>query len=227
MRKLKLMFVHVPKTGGTSITKAMKMCFGEKLYHDHDGPGNPASPMNMDPDGFLYRHHNSDYKFLHQKEAVTGHIWIRKYDPIATEIRATILRHPIERAISHYFFWRSPAIKYKHPVRTYMLNMKLDFFQFAQMPTMRWFYSRYLFRNTDMTTFDFIGDYRALKADWEGVIHRLGLRSQRLRINQTKSYSSDYPVQYSNIVNNPLEMNTLREVFADDIAFYERWTGRS
>jgi hypothetical protein len=227
MRKLKLLFVHVPKTGGASITKALECYFGTRLHRDHDGPANPASPMNLDPDGFLQRHHDSSYKFLDQKDAVTGHIWIRKYNPVPVEIRATILRHPIERALSHYFFWLSPMIVYRHPVRRYMLSTKAEFMQFARFPTMRWLYSRYLFRDTDMGIFDFIGEYSSFRADWSGTIRRLGIDSPELRINETRAVSPDYPTRYSDIVNDSVKMSALRDTFADDIRFYERWVSRS
>ncbi len=227
MQKMKLLFVHVPKTGGASITMALDRRFGERLYRDHDGPANPASPMNLDPDGFLERHFRSPYNFLDQKDAVTGHIWIRKYDPVPAEVRATILRDPIERALSHYFFWLSPDVIYRHPVRTYMINNNVDFMQFARFPTMRWLYSRYLFRDTNMNTFDFIGEYSALNSDWPVVIRRLGLESPEVRVNQTRTFLSDYHAQRCEIEEDPIKMATLRDIFADDIKFYERWAARS
>jgi hypothetical protein len=104
MQKLKLLFVHVPKTGGTSIAEALRRRFGDTLYCDADGPADPLSPMNIDPDGFLERQYRCGYGFLDGMNAVTGHLWIRKYDPVPTETRAVILRHPIDRTISHYFF---------------------------------------------------------------------------------------------------------------------------
>jgi len=51
-------------------------------------------------------------------------------------------------------------------------------------------------------------------------------RLREFRVNETRSYSLDYPAQYSDIVNDPFKMSTLRNIFADDIAFYERWAGR-
>ncbi len=226
MAKLKLLFVHVPKAGGTSITKAMETQFGENLFHDNDAPGNPVSPMNMDPEGFLKRHQHGSYQFLDQKEAVTGHFWIRKYDPIRADLRATILRHPIERAISNYFFWLAPISAGDHPLRSHVIDMKLDFMQFARLPIMRWFYSRHLFRDTNMESFDYIADYSSLSANWSGVMRRLGLASAELRTNETLTYAPDYPTKSSEIVNDQLKMSELRDIFSDDIRFYERCIAR-
>jgi hypothetical protein len=227
MAKVKLLFVHVPKAGGTSITKALERRFGRNLLHDNDAPGNPISPMNMDPDGFLRRFHGGSYEVLDQKEAVAGHFWIRKYEPVKAEIRATIVRHPIDRAISNYFFWLAPVFVGDHPLREHVINMKLDFMQFARLPIMRWFYSRYLFRDVDMGVFDYIGNYSSLSANWASTMRRLGLDSPELHHNETRAHSPDYPIQYSEIVNDRVKMAELREIFIDDIKFYERCVARS
>jgi Sulfotransferase family len=220
---LKLLFVHVPKTGGTSIKKVLEARFGERLYHDQDGPANPVSPMNLDPDGFLRRHHSGSYEFLKQKDAVIGHFWIRKYDPVQADLRATILRHPIERTLSHYFFWMSPVLLDEHLLRSYVIESKLDVLQFARLPMIKWFYSKRLFRHTDMKIFDYIGDYASLNADWAGVMQSLGLDSPEVRENEARLHVEDYAARYSEIVNDRDRMASLRDILADDIAFYERY----
>src|SRR5438067_1502893 len=105
--RLKLIFMHMPKTGGTSVRSALGRALGEdSIYSDYqDLPVNPCAPMNLDPDGFLETHYKCDYKHLESRDVVAGHFWIRKYDPVSTDIRATVLRSPIERAISNYFYW--------------------------------------------------------------------------------------------------------------------------
>jgi hypothetical protein len=56
------------------------------------------------------------------------------------------------------------------------------------------------------------------------VIQKLGLQSQEIRTNETLSYSSDYGTKRSEILNDPTAMSMLRDNFAEDLNFYERWT---
>jgi hypothetical protein len=107
-----------------------------------------------------------------------------------------------------------------------MLNTQPSFVQFARFPTVRWFYSRHVFRDTEESTFDYIGDYADLGTNWSHVMQKLGLQSQEIRTNKTLSYSSDYGTKRSEILNDPTVMSMLRDNFAEDLNFYERWTAR-
>jgi len=147
--------------------------------------------MNMDPDGFLQRRNRSEYSFLEGKDAITDHFWSSKYDSIRADIRATVLRHPVERAISHYFFWMPPKCTNVHPVRTYMLNTKPSFMQLAGFPTARWFYCsiRGTRSGTRKDTFDYVGDYADLGKDRSRLISNLGLEAREMRANETLTFS--------------------------------------
>ena len=91
MRRLKLIFVHTPKSGGTSISAAVTEFFSHDLVlADYgDRPNDPISPMNIDPYGFLDRCRQQNALTLANKAAVIGHFWVAKYEGIAADIRAT------------------------------------------------------------------------------------------------------------------------------------------
>jgi hypothetical protein len=57
MRQLRLIFVHLPKSGGTSVRAAVTDFFSRDLVvADYgDRPNDPISPMNIDSRGFLER----------------------------------------------------------------------------------------------------------------------------------------------------------------------------
>jgi hypothetical protein len=226
MKSVKLLFVHVPKCGGSSIREAVRRQFGERLFVDDDAPADPTSLMNIDPDGFLERYHGGTYDFLMGVEAVTGHLWIRKYDPVKADIRAVILRHPVERTISHYFYWRKLG-RPEQPLRKHLLTAELDIVRFARLPIIRWFYTRQFFRDTDMGVFDYVGNYSDLEKDWAGVMRRLSLDHPPVRVNETREISPDYPSRYDEIARDPRTMATLRDLLVDDINFYERACARS
>jgi hypothetical protein len=72
MRRLKLIFVHTPKSGGTSIRAAVTEFFSHDLVlADYgDRPNDPISPMNIDPYGFLDRCRQQNALTLANKAAV-------------------------------------------------------------------------------------------------------------------------------------------------------------
>ncbi|MGO9006093.1 MAG: hypothetical protein ACLQIQ_13745 [Beijerinckiaceae bacterium] len=102
----------------------------------------------MDSDGFLKRRRKSQYDFLEEIEAVTGHLRVRKYDPIPTEMRTVILRPPVQREISQYFFRFSPAVTPESELKTCVKSAGLDITDFARLPTIRWYCLLPIFRDT-------------------------------------------------------------------------------
>ena len=182
--------------------------------------------MNLDPDGLLERWCNQWPNGVVRGRAITGHLWIRKYDHAMIRLRATVLRHPVQRLISHYFFWLSPVSLPEHPLRSYALKHQLDIVQFAQLPIIRMFYADHLFRGVDMRSFDFICDSRDLSNDWSHILNRLGLDVRdRTEVNTTRSHVADYHERRGDIVSNLPLMRRLEDFLADDIRFYENALG--
>lgn len=175
MRPLKLIFVHTPKSGGTSIREAVTEFFSHDLVlADYsDRPNDPISPMNIDPSGFLDRCRQQNALTLANKTAVVGHFWIAKYEGVAADIRATILRDPITRAISQFFFW--PVQNANNALHQYVITNRLTFIEFARIPRVNSFYTSVYFRDVDMAQFDFIGTYDRLSQDWTATLTRIGI----------------------------------------------------
>ena len=223
-RKLKLMFAHVPKTGGQSVGQAVVQAFGERLWLDYDDtPADPAAPTNFDPVGYLEAAHASDYPWLVGKDAVMGHFWVSKYEPVRFEIRATILREPIARALSLYAFWQARAVR-PNVVRRYLVKRQLDFMAFARIPSVNRFYVDHMFRDADMASFDVIGDQARLSEDWAGVVGRMGIDTPEVRRNETREFDPGYLQLKHEVLEDPVKMTRLRDIFSADLRFYERWT---
>jgi len=225
MRELKLIFVHTPKSGGTSIRAAVTEFFSRDLVLDDygDRPNDPVSPMNIDPYGFLDRCRQQNALTLANKAAVIGHFWIAKYEEVAADIRATILRDPITRAISQFFFW--PAQNADNALHQYVISNRLSFIEFARIPRVNSLYTSIYFRNVDMAQFDFIGTYDRLSQDWAPTLARIGIASAlpRRELNRTDDLVADYDAKRSEILNDHRMMARLRDLFADDLRFYERF----
>lgn len=223
---LDLIFVHVSKTGGTSVMLAMLEHFGaEAVALDYeDRPLHPLSDARLDPVGYLARWHGSGYPHVEGKRAVVGHLWLRKYDPVEARIRATVLRHPISRALSHYHFWLASGSE--HPVVSLVRRHNLSFLEFAQLPFIRHFYTEGIFRDVDMNAFDYVGDHATLRTDWPTVMQRLGLSSPPIAANKTADLSAGYAERLAEVQDDPVQMAKLRDIFADELRFYERWAAR-
>ena len=190
-----------------------------------DRPNDPTSPMNLDPHGFLERARGRNDTALSGKAAVFGHFWIKKYDDVPADRRAIILHEPISRAISHYFFWKSVA--FDHPLQKYVIANDLSFLQFARLPRANSLYTQVYCRDVDMGCFDFIGNHDQLLRDWAGTAIALALQPPpRRELNTTGAQDPDFAAKRSQILCDVSLVAQLRDIFAGDLRFYERYALR-
>jgi hypothetical protein len=222
---LNLLFVHVPKAGGTSICAAIREHFSPACVLDdyQDRPIDPLSPMNSDPDEFLADCRQRQSSILADKKAVVGHLWPAKYQSAVVDVRATVLREPITRAISHYHFWQTQPPN-GHSLHEYVTSRRLSFMEFAKLPMINGLYTGAFFRDVDMGQFTVIGAFETLSSDWSRIASSMGLLPPPpLRcVNPTADLVADYAVKRAEILGNNRVMAQLRDLFANDIRFYER-----
>ena len=83
-----LLSIHVPKTGGTTLREVLIERFGKKLYLDYGYDTNIKNP-------------STDIQAIHT------HNPFCVYDQLINPYVLTILREPLERAISHYYYWKN------------------------------------------------------------------------------------------------------------------------
>jgi hypothetical protein len=192
-----------------------------------DRPNDPISPMNIDPYGFLDRRRQQNALTLANKAAVIGHFWIAKYEGVGADVRATILRDPITRPISQFFFW--PAQNANNALHQYVISNRLTFMEFARIPRVNSFYTSIYFRDVDMAHFDFILSYERLSQDWTATLVRIGIAPAlpRGELNRTADLVAEYDARRSEIPDDHRMMAQLRDLFADDLRFYERYMSRS
>lgn len=210
---LELISVHVSKCAGSSFRNALKEAYGpEGVFEDYaDRPGDPASAMNLDPDGFLAAHH----VLPDATRAVHGHFHVDKYRHLPDSIpRIAFLRHPVERTVSHYHYWMQlPSVG--HRLHDYVLERQLDLLAFARLPFIRRFYSGVMFRDAWMERFHFIGHFESIRDDVDDLGRLLG-RDLRLGAENTGA------------PRDPLAAATraeLQEILSEDVGFYQRWAG--
>lgn len=97
-----LLFVHVPKTAGTSFRKSLESQGQAKMLYDYGQhpESSPALLENLSEDGSI---HDDSIFDAERLNVICGHFAYRKYGRCAHSGRViSILRNPVERIVSEY-----------------------------------------------------------------------------------------------------------------------------
>lgn len=119
----KLVFLHIPKTGGSSIAKAIGKHYRRSRFHVKAAPSWAAASRAHHPDGAMFEDYLQALRsslLLYSAELgtryLTGHVWytdgiraLRK-DGYAV---VTCLRDPVDRFISNYLYDRFKSVFHK------------------------------------------------------------------------------------------------------------------
>ena len=90
--------IHIPKCGGTSFRKALEGWFGERFFiHYFQAADAPPERIEVRPGSCVHGHFNRKKGF-----------GLLDYYPDARQV-ITVLRDPLETAVSNYFFWKDKA----------------------------------------------------------------------------------------------------------------------
>lgn len=151
---------HLPKTAGSSFASSLKDHFGESNYRADYGDWPINTPLTK-------RNYRAirDY-FLNQTrsfagvECIHGHFLTLKYLGLAKnpDVKfVTWVRDPIQRMVSHYYFWQRTYHAEKSPVlHRKMVEENWTLERFCLGKEIRNFYSAFLWR-FPLNKFDFIG----------------------------------------------------------------------
>jgi hypothetical protein len=206
-----VIFVHVPKAGGSSMLRQFEAGFGPALLQDYDRPplsregGAPGEPL---PAG---------------TRAVIGHFHAARYDRVAHAFRATILRHPVDNLISIFFFWRTLAPARNVPAHLRFLAESPSFEAFARYPEFRTLMSVAYFGGYDMDRFDFIGFHETRSDDIPLLAKAIGIPlDPAVHVNRTHADAREVAALRSDA---PL-MRRVKKSLADDVIFYEKAVAR-
>lgn len=215
---IELISVHTPKCGGISLLTALKRAYGRGLHQDYgDFPADPAARMHLDPDGFLRDAHAGGHPELAGKNAVHGHFWLRKYDRLTNAARITFLRHPVDRIISLYFYWRSVQDP-EHPMVRYIAVHQPDLAGFADMEWTRTFLTRRFFRDVEPSRFDFIGFHEEM-GEGIGRLSRLLGRDLAMPVHNVNDFPA-YADEVAAIKADSALMARLERSAAEEMRFY-------
>jgi hypothetical protein len=134
---MKLVSVHVPKSAGFSFQKHLIHLFGKRAIWDYNHTDRPDYEPEKPTPYILAQLRTNKTTVIH------GHFFLSKYHHIPGLQRAMWFRDPIERLISHYYYWQH-AVDLDHPNCRELHEGGLSVVEFAQIPELRNIYTRFL-----------------------------------------------------------------------------------
>lgn len=235
--------VHTPRAAGSSFKQALTTAFGTAAvrFDYGDQPGDPAAPVNLDPERFFAAWDARDFSELKGVRVIHGHFHVNKYRTLPGARRITFLRHPIDRLISHYLHWRDEKRRLESSVLTnnvfyrvkfntrantvfrYFLQNDLTVREFARIPAVRRFYTDGLFRDVDMKSFDFIGRFEDIHREMVRLSDIIDV--DMALPSEPRRKSAPHSDEAIAIRADTTLRQELGDILADDIRFYDRVFG--
>jgi hypothetical protein len=192
--------VHFPKTAGTSFGMALEARFGASFLRDYaDLPINtPEYERNKAALQAALSNAEKDFVGV---ECIHGHFLPVKYLLVATkrEVRfVTWMRHPVERVLSHYFFWKKTYDAETAPrLHRKVIEENWTLEQFCLSPELKDLYGKFLW-GFSIENFDFIGITEFYHDDFRYFSKRyLGVDLEIKRLNLGDREGSEYRIDKS------------------------------
>lgn len=193
-----LISLHLPKTAGISFGRSLKDYFGDSLLTDYgDLPIN--TPVIKRKLKALQNCAINSAKSFHNIQCIHGHFLPLKYLSIGVRkdvYFVTWLREPVERLISHYYFWQKTYdVKTSPLLHRKMVEEDWSLERFCFAPELRNFYSQFLW-GFPLSRFDFIGVTEYYEDDlrfFSEKFFKVRLVVHRENINRNKE-NEVYPV---------------------------------
>ena len=212
---LKLISVHTPKAGGTSLSTALSKALGDAFQTDYqDDPADPTSERNIASGRYFSRMR----RLPDGVSCIHGHFHPGQFHP-GEGLLFTVLRHPVDNIISIYFFWKSLQSQ-GQPLHDYFLKNRLNIVEMAQLPLLRYLYSQTYFGGFDMGRFDLIGRHEDRASAFERLSRLTGID-----LDVSLHENVTLPDQGRQVLlEDHSTIQKLHNILADDIRFYERFS---
>jgi hypothetical protein len=203
---MKIISVHFPKSGGTSLRIQFERILGTSMLLDYDhDPLGPHSAQTVDQLPCNIR-------------MVHGHFRAVRYQKIRDAFRFTFLRHPVDNLLSIYFFWKTypESDNFWH---SKFLREGPTIEAFAKYGPLQRLMSESYFGGYDMSHFDFVGFHETRAADIAKLSMKIGLPlDATIHVNRTNNNSETR----AEIENDPRVIGRLSSLLVDDVRFFER-----
>lgn len=216
----KAIIVHTHKCGGASLRFALIHTFGaNQVREDYThGMQNPASLLNTDPERYWHTLRRDPVEAI-----VIGHLPIAAYDHVTDALRIALLRHPVDRMISHYFFWLylEPPND-KNPLWHSVRNGKVSLEEFSRLPLIQGLYRHGYFQRTDMRLFDLLIVYERLTSGIDRLSRLIGAQISFPTTNVTAQIWPSYAADKAAIKADAMLWERLSTNLREETGFYQK-----
>ncbi len=232
----KVFFIHVPKSGGTSIDKAIRKHYRHSYSHIEASPSYQTAKIlhgidieKSETEKLLqFREQLVAYEMFRETQYISGHVsynlemWEKFHQQY---VYITCLRHPVERYISSYFYSAFKASNH--------FKIKEDLLTFLDTPWGKengFKYVRYIGGISDQVDYDYTSATAIARAkDNLGKLTIVGfledLKDFILEFKQHTGTKLSITHRRKNSIPNPdvdeKTMKKIEEICAPDLEFYE------
>lgn len=149
---MRIASVHIPKTGGLTFRSHLINIYGKKnVIFDYNHVDNPDHKTETYIPGPVLKW----FRQPARTTVVHGHFHMSKYRCVPALQRVMFFRDPIQRLLSHYYYWQR-ASDFNHPLCIKLLEEGLSVLEFAKLDGLRNYFTMYL-DGVTVDEMDFIG----------------------------------------------------------------------
>lgn len=220
---MRYIFVHIPKTAGTSFVQAITQRFGAHnvlLQYGHRPP--PANWW----DGVQAQARLAVRRYIWPHRYVVGHMPVTAFldkqpDDTYTKRRGyrymTFLRDPLERAISHYYYWHQ-INEPQNPVWLQFHTEQWSLEQFLLDKQFRNFHMRFT-RGLAIDDFDFVGVVEEFELSMK-LLGRVFPEFERIEVLQSRKTKFKDTASIANLSQSFID--EFKEFHRADYRIYEQ-----
>lgn len=206
--KFKFVFVHIPKTGGTSISNALRPLLGRRDDYEI-----LRAPKHFTAAQIRQRYFTSDLEW-------------------SSYLSFAFMRNPWDRIYSDYCFCKRMAKEMRNErdpelqnwVKRIRQSTAGSFEQFVHAEYLmrnRGTYQEYCMDESDRDLLTFVGRFEHLQADWERVCNASGIPPRTLpEMNRAHRRTNDEPTLYRDAYSTKLR-ELVGRTFQDDIKRFD------
>ncbi len=206
----KLIVLHTPKCGGSSLMGSLQDAFGRKaIYRDYKFLGGERMQKRAEiPEPVIY-----------------GHFRAVKYNDMPG-FWVTLLREPVDRMLSLYFNWRfsapEPLQNRISRLRNDVHSGRMSLLELAREPAIVNRIHKHYFGGFDMGRFSLIIPHHNYPSGVQRLGEMVGVPLVSQERNVSSSRSPEYEKARREVMADEEMLKSLRSLLGDEIAFYGR-----